>query len=118
MRRKPVVLAMSIIVIVFLPITMFGLMLSVNEYQDQGISGAVDCNGPLTVMVWIIPCCVVYVAGAIYFAVLLKDVSRNRLAGVLLVLCAVMMCAAGGKAWTAYSEKNRPEHRVSCGEGW
>jgi glucan phosphoethanolaminetransferase (alkaline phosphatase superfamily) len=118
MRRKPVVLAVSLIVIIFLPIMMFGLMASVNEYEDQGVSGAVDCDGPLTVMIFIAPSLVVYAAGAIYYGVLLRGAGRSLPAVVLMVLCAAMVFAGGGKAWAAYGEKIRPEHRETCGEGW
>lgn len=118
MRRKTVELAVSLIVIIFLPVALFGLTASVNEYRDQGVSGSVDCNGPLTVMLFNVPSFVVYAAGAVYFAALLKGVRRSLRAAVLLVLCAVMMCAAAGKALAAYSEKNRPEHRETCGKGW
>ena len=118
MKRKVATLAVSLIVIIFLPITLCGLMVSVNEYQDQGISGAVDCNGPLTVMLFIVPSLVVYAAGAIYYAVLLKGARRNLLAATLMVLCVVVVFAAGRKAWAAYSEKIRPEHQETCGEGW
>ena len=118
MRRKLAVSAVSFIVIIFLPITLFGLMASVNEYRDQGIRGAVDCNGPPTVMLFIIPSLIVYAAGAIYYAVLLKSMRQGLLTAVLLGLCLVMMFAAGRKAWAAYSDKSRPEHRETCGEGW
>lgn len=109
---------MSLIVIIFLPITLFGLMASVNEYRDQGIGGGVDCNGPFTVMLFIVPSLVVYAAGAIYYALLLKGMKRNLLVTVLMILCVLMLFAASGKAWTAYGEKNMPEHREACGEGW
>ena len=118
MKRKVATLTVSLIVLIFLPITLFALMVSVNEYQDQGISGAVDCNGPLTVMLFIVPSLVVYAAGAIYYAVLLKGTKRNLLAATLMVLCMVVVLAAGRKAWAAYSEKSRPEHQETCGEGW
>jgi uncharacterized membrane protein len=118
MKLKASTLAVPLIVIIFLPITLFGLMASVNEYQDQGISGAVDCNGPLTVMLFIAPSLVVYAAGAIYYAVLLKKQRQNVLAAGLMVLCLVMMIASGRKAWAAYGEKIRPEHLEACGEGW
>ncbi|HKR12830.1 MAG TPA: hypothetical protein VJT15_12295 [Pyrinomonadaceae bacterium] len=72
------------------------------------VSGAVDCDGPLAVMLFVAPSLVVYVAGAIYYAVLLKGPKRN----LLVALCALMIVAAGGKAWTAYRE-----HQSVCG-GW
>ena len=118
MWRKVSALAVSLIIIIFLPFTLFGLMLPVNEYQAQGISGAVDCDGPLTVMVFIAPSLVAYAAGAVYCAVLLKGQRRSVAAAGLTVLCVVMMIAAGGKAWAAYREKVRPEHQETCGEGW
>jgi hypothetical protein len=118
MRRKPAELAVSLIVITFLPVALLGLMASVNEYRDQGVGGAVDCNGPLTVMLFVVPSLVVYAAGAVYYAVLLKGVKRSLPAAALLVLCAVMVYAAGGKARAAYSEKSRPEHQETCGKGW
>jgi hypothetical protein len=118
MRRKLAVLVASLIVIIFLPIALFGLMASVNEYRDQGISGAVDCNGPLTVMLFVAPSLVVYTTGAIYYAVLLKRGRRSLLTAVLMVICVATAFAAGGKAWAAYREKSRPEHQETCGEGW
>jgi uncharacterized BrkB/YihY/UPF0761 family membrane protein len=118
MKLKVATLAVSLIVIIFLPVALFGLIASVNEYRDQGISGAVDCNGPLTVMLFIVPSLVMYAAGAIYYAVLLKGARRNLLAATLMVLCVVVVFAAGRKAWAAYSEKSKPDHRETCGEGW
>lgn len=118
MRRKVAASAVSLIVIIFVPITLFGLLLSVNEYRDQGIGGGVDCDGPLTVMLFVAPSLAVYAAGVIYYAVLLKGPRRSMWAAVLLVVCVVMMIAAGGKGWAAYGEKIRPEHRETCGEGW
>jgi uncharacterized BrkB/YihY/UPF0761 family membrane protein len=118
MKRKWVVWAVSLIVTLFLPITLFGLMLSVNEYEDHGISSAVDCDGPLSIMIFILPSLVVYAAGFIYYAVLIRGRRQSLLAAVLMVLCAVMVFAAARKAWMAYSEKNRPQYRETCGEGW
>jgi hypothetical protein len=108
----------AFIVFIFLPITMFGLMLSVNECRDQGIGGTVDCNGPLTVMLFLAPSLVVYAAGAIYYAVLLKGVKRSLSAAGLMVFCVVMAFAAGKKTWAAYSEKSSPKYQETCGKGW
>lgn len=115
MRRKPVALAVTLLVIIFLPVALFGLMASVNEYRDQGISGGVDCDGPYTVLLFVVPSLLVYAAGAIYYAVLLKGARPGLSAAVLLVLCTVVVFAAGRKAWAAYREKIRPEHQETCG---
>jgi hypothetical protein len=106
--------AVSLIVIIFLPITLFGLILPVNDYAAQGMSGVAECDGPGVVMLFVVPSLAVYAAGAIYFALLLKGPKR----AVLAVLCAAMMIAAGGKVWAAYRETTRPVHRSTCGDGW
>ncbi|HEX4950383.1 MAG TPA: hypothetical protein VFZ34_27205 [Blastocatellia bacterium] len=118
MRSKPISRIVSFIVILFLPVMLFGLMVSVNKYHDQGISGASDCDGPLTVMLFIAPSLVVYVVGAIYYAVLLNDLKRKLPAAGLLLLCVVMVLAAGRKAGAAYSEKSKPQYQQTCGNGW
>jgi hypothetical protein len=89
-------------------------MLSVNDYRDQGIQGAVECDGPFSVMLFVGPSLAVYAASAVYYAVLFKGQKRS----VPVFLCAVMMVAAGGKAWTAYREASRPEHQRVCEGRW
>lgn len=114
MWRTVATSAVSLIVIIFLPITLVGLMLPVNDYEAQGMSSLAECDGPGSVMLLVGPALVVYAAGAIYYAVLLKGQRRV----VLVMLCVVMMVAAGGKAWAAYRETTRPVHQRHCGEGW
>ena len=106
------------IILLFLPITLFGLLLSVNKYREQGITGAVDCNGPLSVMTLMAPALMIYTAGAIYFAILLKKQKQRPLATGLIVLCLVMMIASGRKARAAYREQSRPVYQETCGKGW
>jgi hypothetical protein len=113
MWRTVATAAVSLIVIVFLPIALLGVLLPINEYEVEGLTSLADCDGPLGTMIFIGPSLAVYAAGAIYYAVVLKG--RRRV--VLAVLCAVMMVAAGGKAWAAYREKTSPGHRSHCGEG-
>lgn len=118
MTRKPDGPAVPLIVVGFLPVALLGLVASVNEYRDQGIVGPVDCNGPLTVMLFAAPSLVVYAGGAVYYAARLMGGRRSLLSVALMALCLVMVAAAGGKAWAAYGEKSRPAHRESCGNGW
>jgi hypothetical protein len=114
MWRTVATAAVSLVVILFLPITLLGLMLPVNDYAAQGMSSLAECDGPGSVMLFVGPSLVVYAAGAIYYAVILKGTKR----GVLVVLCAVMFVAAGTKAWAAYRETARPVHQRMCGGGW
>ena len=118
MWRRAVTWAVSVIVIVFLPVALLGLMLPVNDYQAQGMGSLAECDGPASVMLLVGPSLAVYTAGAVYYAALLKGRGRGALASLLAVLCAAMAVAAGGKALAAYREKSRPVHRRTCGEGW
>jgi hypothetical protein len=108
---------MACIVTLFLPVALFSLMASVNEYRDQGIEGAVDCNGPLSTLLFALPSLMVYAAGAVYYAMSLKGVGRSLSAALLLVLCLGMAFATGRKALAAYREQLRPEYQQTCGEG-
>lgn len=110
--------AVSLAVVIFLPVALAGLLVSVNEYRDMGIDGGVDCNGPLTVMLFNAPTLVVYAAGAVFYAALIRGARRSLPAAAALALCLLMAAAAGGKAWAAYREKNGPSYRETCGEGW
>jgi hypothetical protein len=118
MRTGPAGRALSLLVVAFLPVAMLGWILSANEYADQGIRGAVDCDGPLGVMLFAVPSLGVYAAGAVHHAALLRGARRSRSAALLLVLCVGMVFASGRKIRAAYGEKTRPEHRETCGEGW
>jgi hypothetical protein len=118
MMRKRAAWIMPLLITLFLPVALLGLLFSVNEYRDQGIGGAVDCNGPLTVMLFVVPSLVVYAAGAIYYAMLLKGVGRSWRAVVLMVLCLGMTLASGAKAWAAYQEQIRPEYQQTCRGEW
>lgn len=114
MWRIAATAAVSLIVIVFLPIALVGLMLPVNNYAAQGMTSLAECDGPLSVLLFVGPALVVYAGGAIYYAVFLKGPRRD----LLVVLCAVMMIAAGWKAWAAYQETTRPVHQRVCDGGW
>ena len=114
MWRTIATTVISFIVVIFLPIALFGMLMPINEYEIEGLSGLADCDGPLGTMLFIGPTLAVYAAGAIYYAVVLKGVKR----GVLAVLCGIMIVAAGAKAWAAYRETTRPVYRSHCGEGW
>jgi hypothetical protein len=118
MMRKVVTVGVSLIVIAFVPITLFGVLLPVNEYRAVGIGDIPECDGPLTVMLFIAPSLVVYTAGAAYCAWLLRGRGRSTWVAALMVLCVVMLIAAGSSPHTPPSLYRRPDHRDACGEGW
>jgi len=114
MKQRLIALIIPSILLIFLPVMLLGMMASVNEYSDQGIGGSVDCDGPETVMIFVFPCLVVYASGAIYYALQLTRLKRNLLAMGLMILCSLMLLAAGNKAWSAYTEKVSKDYRETC----
>ena len=64
---------------------LLGLMLPVNDYAAQGMSGLAECGGPGAVMLFVAPSLAVYAAAAVYYAALLKGQRRS----VLVILCAL-----------------------------
>ena len=104
--------AVSLIVVIFLPITFMGLILPVNDYRAQGMSGVADCDGPLAIMILIAPSLIVYAGGAAYYAMVLKGQKRSA----LVFLCVLMVLAAGAKTWTVFREQLSAEHQSDCGE--
>lgn len=112
--RTVVTWVVSLILIVFLPIALLGVILPIDDYQAQGLIGPVDCDGPIEVMIFIVPSLAIYAAGAVYYSLRLEGQKR----AVLLILCVVILSAVGGKAWTVYREHVRPERQTACGKGW
>jgi hypothetical protein len=112
MWRTVATTVVSIIVVIFLPVVVMGLILPINDYRAQGMSGVADCDGPLAVMLFIAPSLIVYAGGAAYYALLLKGQSRS----VLVFLCVMMVLAAGAKTWAVLREQRSPEHQSTCGE--
>ena len=89
-----------------------GLILPLNDYEAQGMSGVADCDGPLAVMLFIAPSLMVYAAGAAYYAMILRGQKR----GVLVILCVLMVLAAGAKTLTVFREQLSAEHQSDCGQ--
>lgn len=114
MWRTVISWVVSIILILFLPIALLGVILPIDDYQAQGLIGPIDCDGPIEVMLFIVPSLVIYAAGAVYYGVRLKGQKRS----VLVILSVVMMLLVSGKAWLVYREHIRPERKSACGEGW
>lgn len=115
--RKVFAWAVTFVVVAFLPVALLGLLLPVNDYRATGLEGTPECDGPLTVMLFVAPSFVVYAAGAVFYASRLGG-RRGGVRAALLVLCVLMTAAAGAKGWEAYAEKSWPRHREVCGEGW
>jgi len=99
-----------------LPLALFAALLSPNEYAAQGIVGAIDCDGPIEVMLFAAPACVIYGLGTLGFgAVAVRK--RVRWSAVMAVLCSAILLMILPNIVNAYLEHLRLEHMESCGAG-
>ncbi len=102
--------------IVFAPLAFFALLSAPNEYQAMGIDGAVDCDGPLTVLLFALPSLAVYTMGFISFA---RTGRANRKAGSTAVaaICLLVCILLAGNIAMALQARSNADHRESCGSG-
>ena len=108
-----------IVFVVFIPVALLAAFALPNAYSIQGIEGGIDCDGPIKVMMFAIPCFLVYGVGVI---VLLLTYLRTRkilnLVGTIL-FCGILL-AITPNVIAALSEhnKNITVNVSTCGKGW
>ena len=97
-----------------LPLCLLALLTPANEYRDLGIQGAVDCDGPLSVLIFAVPALLAYLAGLTAFA---RSARRKRGArDAAVAVAAGLICLALGFAVAAAAREWRSaDHRSSCG---
>ncbi|WP_052321790.1 hypothetical protein [Ralstonia sp. A12] len=104
-----------VLIAVFTPLALLGIISSPNEYQAMG-SGGIDCDGPIEVLLFAVPALVVYLLG---LARVMAKAWRNRqtknvvAATACLVVCAGLMVNIA-LACGYYLDT---EHRMVCGPG-
>lgn len=80
-----------VLLILSLPLAFMSVLLSSNEYVTQGIT-AVDCDGPIGVMIFAIPTYFIYgIGGIIYAKRYLKD--KKMFNVMIVVFCIFIMVA-------------------------
>ena len=101
-----------------LPIPVFALLAMPNEYSiAMGIEGAVDCDGPGTVMLFAIPSYAIYGLGGCTLATIAIR-KKSRLYGFLAIFCLLLVALITPNAVKAYIETKKPAYIQSCGESW
>lgn len=110
---------LSSILLLLLPVALMAAILPPNEYAAIGLKGAVDCDGPMSVMMFAIPSYVIYGTGALAFIIKYK---RSGLKITLLVaLACCIVCAVitpNVVAATKQHETNISKQFNTCGKGW
>ena len=107
-------------VVGFVPITLIGWLIPANKYSWMGPSAYVpDCDGPLKVMIFILPATIVY--GCALVVVCLRSLSEERFTlsrGLTVLTSLAMLYLAVPKMVDAINEHNNPVHREQFGAGW
>lgn len=92
-----------------LPAAMLGAVSEANEYRAMGVD-ALDCDGPLGVLLFAVPAILIYGAGAVLNA----RWFRRRRSAVVACLCALICAPLAINIGGALHESNRPDVRDGC----
>jgi len=99
------------------PLALPGALADANEYQAMGLAGAVDCDGPLVVLVCAVPALFLYLPGVPVFgrwAWSSPRVWNVAAAAVLTLVCTALVVNAA----SALEALASPSHKEVCGAGW
>lgn len=107
------------VLVLFLPMALFAMLLSPNAYLAQGMESAVDCDGPLKVMICAIPSYIVYAIGIFAFISIYLETRNTNYLLVALVSCSILV-AITPNTLAAINQHNinQSKHVDSCGKGW
>lgn len=89
-RRKRLEGLLVVLIVVFAPFALLGMISSPNEYQSMG-SGGIDCDGPLQVLFFAIPALIVYLPGLASF--MAKARRNRRMTNVIATAVCFVVCA-------------------------
>ena len=117
LRLKPPQNLLGIVLIGFLPLALFGLLLEPNKYSAIGMQGSVDCDGPLTVLIFTLPAFIIYFLGGIRF-LQTAFVKRSIWSGVFAIVCASLCFALLESMFSAIQEYSSVEYQQTCGNGF
>lgn len=108
----------GIAMVAFAPVALLALFSSPNEYRATGLGldGAVDCDGPLHVLLLAVPSFCVYAAGFIVFAKS-PDRTRSRARWATAIACALVCLMLGLSIGFALHEYGAADYREVCGQG-
>lgn len=110
MRKIRVFLCYGVL-IVLLPMAVFGISLPTNEYRAMGIE-AIDCDGPVSVLIFALPAFAVYgVASAVFLSSF-----RRRRSLFFGLFCGLICLGLGWNIGTAVTEQSRNGQETVCGD--
>lgn len=107
----------NILMVLFIPVAIFAIILPINEYKDQGVLGAVDCDGPFGVTLFVLPSILGFLFAASFYASGIVKSGKQYL-WVPLLICLMMLAVVSKKAIAVYQERSMPAYLEACGEKW
>lgn len=105
--------------ILFFPIALLAIFTLPNEYASLALESAVDCDGPITVMIYAIPSYLLYGSSLIIFTLYtFKSKKWGYLS--IVVFCGIVVSAITPNVITAitFHEINKTENMTKCQKGW
>ncbi|MEH6445740.1 MAG: hypothetical protein V7784_17740 [Oceanospirillaceae bacterium] len=105
------------IFVLFLPIALMAFTALPNEYAAQGIISAVDCDGPISVIIFAIPSYLVYGFLLVRFTLLAFTQSTLGYLSLIICCCFIVLIITPNVS-AAFQERNKTAHLKVCGEGW
>jgi hypothetical protein len=94
------------------PVAVLGMVTVSNEYRAMSVD-AIDCDGPISVLIFAIPALVVYgIAGAIFFSRF-----RERRSRVLSLICGLICLGLIRNIGKAMDEYRENSSEAACGSG-
>jgi|SRR5215831_2699992 len=105
------------VLVACLPVAVLAFTLPPNRYVAQEITGAVDCDGPLKVMIFAVPALLLYGAGALAFAIAAARLHLRWPAAVV-AFCLAVATAISLNVARARREHWSLGHIQTCGPGW
>jgi uncharacterized YccA/Bax inhibitor family protein len=97
------------VLIAALPLALLGAVSVANEYRAMGVD-ALDCDGPIGVLIFAVPAILIYGTGAIMNA----RRFRRRRALVAACLCGLICVPLAINIAAAFKESRRPDVREGC----
>lgn len=105
-RTRPLVVWLGhLLLIALLPVAALALLADANSYRAQGID-AIDCDGPMRVLIFAVPAIFAYGAGAI-----VNGLGRRF---VVATLCVAICVPLAFKMAAAFSESRKNDREPVC----
>ncbi|MDO9399161.1 MAG: hypothetical protein Q7T79_00525 [bacterium] len=111
----------KIIAIIFLfisgCITLLSLISPINEYKEQGINSAVDCDSSFIIMTLNTTAILFIITAGLITLFLLQNKNNKKICLMFLLIIILFLGINTLRIFQAYQENKQPYNQEVCGEG-